>query len=318
MSLYIVKGDLLKQKVDAIVIPSAPHLRMEGAIGEKVKNICGKKLIVEMKQLENIKISEAVITNAYNLDCKKLIHVANPKWNGGDDNEDYDLKSSYLSCLELAQDFGLESIAFPILSIGAYEYPKRRAINIAIETIEDFLCDYDMDVCLVVYTEDTYKTYSDIFKKHAIIGGHLEKHVDPGLEAVLRERRGIKKWYKKGLPEVLENGPEVADFNQKLIYYMSIKGLTKEDCYKGVMSKTMFNNLLNGSVPKKYTIVTLGIKMGLNEYEINDLLDLIYEELDYQNEKDQIIIYDLYEHKTISEINNDLISQGHPPLKQHK
>ena len=112
MSFYIVKGSILDQKVDAIVVPSQPSLRLEGVIGGKVEKICGDKLKYELRQLKNINISECVITNAYNLDCKKIIHVANPKPDGDVKNFEYNLQQSYLSCLELAQDFELESIAF--------------------------------------------------------------------------------------------------------------------------------------------------------------------------------------------------------------
>ena len=97
MSFAVVKGDLLKQKYDALVIPSQPSLRLEGVIGERVKRICGDRVELELEQCKNIAISDCVITNAYNLDCKKLIHVANPKWHDGEHGEEYDLKSSYIN-----------------------------------------------------------------------------------------------------------------------------------------------------------------------------------------------------------------------------
>lgn len=314
MSFYIAKGDLLEQKVDAIVVPSAPHLRLEGVIGGQVKKLCGEKLVLELEQLKNINIGECVITNAYNLECSKIIHVANPKWNGGNDNEEDNLRFSYIACLEKAQDFGLESVAFPLLSTGAYEFPKKQAINIAIKTIKEFIEDNQMDVCLVIYSANTYKNYKDIFEQNAVVGGHLSRDSKEHLEAMRRER-GRFSWYKNGLPQLLDNGPETKNFREKLNYFMSQKGLTKQDCYLGVISKTMFNNILNGAVPKKYTVVSLGINMGLNIYEINDLLHTIDERLDEMIEKDQIIVYDLNRGKDIDDINKDLVATGHPPLK---
>lgn len=314
MSFYIVKGDLLKQKVDAIVIPSAPHLRPEGTIGDKVKKLCGEKLQHELEQLKNINIGECVITNAYNLECKKIIHVANPKWNGGNDNEEENLRFSYIACLDKALDFGLESIAFPLLSAGAYAFPKRKAINIAIKTIKEYIEDNQMDVCLVIYDYDTYKNYKEIFGQNSVIEGHLSRDSKEQLEVMKRERGGFS-WYKKGLTQLLDNGPETKNFREKLNYFMSQKGLTKQDCYLGVISKTMFNNILNGAVPKKYTVVSLGINMGLNIYEIDELLSTIDERLDPMIEKDQIIRSNLFCDKDIDDINKELVATGHPPLK---
>ena len=78
--------------------------------------------------------------------------------------------------------------------------------------------------------------------------------------------------HKKGTAEILDNGPEAKEFSAKLTYFMTQKGLSKLDCYNGVVSKTMFNNFLNGSIPKKYTVIALGINMGLDLWEIIDLI----------------------------------------------
>lgn len=315
MGFCVVKGDLLKQKYDAIVIPSQPSLRLEGVIGEHVKKICGDRLELELKQLKNINISDCVITNAYNLDCKKLIHVANPKWDGGKNREEYNLHQSYLSCLELAQDFELESIAFPLLSSGAYDFPKRKAIEIAIETITDFVEDNDMDVALVIYHESTFNTYRDIFKEYEIKGGHLSKEEKEHIELVKSERQRFG-WYKKDTDKILENGPEVKAFKDKLVYYMTLKGLNSTDVYSGVISKAAFNNIMNnGAVPKKYTVVSLGIGMGLYTDEIDDLLVPLGERLLDVIDKDAIIINGINREKSIEQINSDLVSEGYAPLK---
>ena len=320
MGFYVIKGDILKQKYDAIVVPSQPSLRLEGVIGGKVERICGNKLKYELRQLKNINISECVITNAYNLSCKKIIHVANPMPDSDTKKFEYNLQQSYLSCLELAQDFELESIAFPLLSTGAYDANKRRAIEIAIQTITDFLDDNEMDVGLVIYTENTFNTYKDIFKKYAIIGGHLSKQTKEELDMMRREQ-GRFGWYRKDIEKILEDGPESKEFRERLTYFMTQKGLTKMDCYNGVISKTSFNNIMNGAIPKKYTVVALGINMGLDRYEIDDLLAPLGERLWEHIDKDQIIIYGLYHYKNedndtkLKKINKDLVSEGFVPLK---
>lgn len=314
MSFYIVKGDILEQNVDAIVIAVAPHLKLdEGYLQSKVKKTCGKKLVFEMQQLKNINISECVITNAYNLPCKKIIFAASPKWNGGDDNEEENLENTYINCLDLAVAFGLESVYFPLLSAGSYEMPKRKAIDIAIRTITDYIQDVDINVGLVIYDKSTYNTYKDMFKGYEIKGGKLSERTKEMLECQ-RKEQGRFGWYKKGTAEILDNGPEAKEFSAKLTYFMTQKGLSKLDCYNGVVSKTMFNNFLNGSIPKKYTVIALGINMGLDLWEIIDLLRTIDESMDERIDKDQIIINGIYDDKELEEINEDLVSMNCSPL----
>lgn len=314
MGFYIIKGDLLKQEHDALVIPSQPSLKLEGVIGQKVADKCGEKLKLELSQYKNINISECVIANAYNLKCKKLILVANPKWDGGQHKEEYNLKQSYISCMDMANDFGLESIAFPLLSTGAYEFPKRRAIEIAIETILDYVEDYDLDVALVIYGESTYTTYRDLFKKYTIIGGHLSKAEKERNRAVEEEKRRFYDWYKPNTEKILEGGPEAKEFKKKIEFYITQKGLSKVECYSGIMSKAAFYNILKGSIPGKYRVVALGINMGLDAYEINDLLTPLGDCLKEYIEKDDIILRGIYEKKDVDEINKDLCARGIVPL----
>ena len=229
-------------------------------------------------------------------------------------NEEYNLKQSYLSCLEMAQDFGLSSIAFPLLSTGAYEFPKREAIKIAVDTITDFLDDNDLDVALVIYKENTYKTYKDIFKKYTIVGGHLNKQDEASMEEIIKERRGFK-WYKSGTAKLLENGPESKALRHQLEYFMAQKGLSRTDCYSGAISKTAFNNIMAGAIPSKNTIVSLGINMGLDVYEINQLLSPLGECLDYEIERDVYIIRGIQKGMDLKCINELLVGKGFVPLK---
>ena len=319
MGFYIVQGDLLKQKYDAIVVPSQPSLRLEGNIGGKIKDVCGERLELELKQCKNINITECVITNAYNLPCKKLIHVANPKWDGGKHNEEYNLESSYISCMETAIDFGLDSIAFPLLSAGAYDFPDRKAIKIAIETITNFVEDYDLEVALVIYKESTFSSNRDIFNqyKNNLIKGELTKTTKEYLECMRMERSRFG-WYRENIEQIIDDGTKSKSINEKLIYFMSLKGLTKFDCYNGVISKTAFNNIMNGSIPKKNTLVALGINMGLAIYEINELLSPLGEHLDDMIQRDLIIV-NLYERgDDISAINKSLVAEGFVPLPESK
>lgn len=319
MSFFIAKGNLLEQKVDAIVVPSQPSLRLEGSVGGQVKDACSEELLLELKQYKNINISECVIANSYNNTFKKVILVANPKWDKDyskkeKDIAEYNLQQSYLSCMEKAQDFNLSSIAFPLLSIGAYDFPKRKAIEIAIKTITDFIDDNELDVVLVVYSGTTFKTYKDIFSKYTVIGGPLSKQTEAELQTMRREQETLS-WYRKDIETIIGKGTKSKSFAEKIEYYIAAKGLTKLDCYNGVISKNQFNNYLKGNVkPNKYTIVSLGINMQLNMHEINDLLSTFGEMLDERRDVDLIIMNGIFHDKDVEEINNALSTGGFYPV----
>lgn len=319
MSFYIVKGDILERNVDAIVVAIAPHLRLdEGYLQSKIKKICGAKLRYEMEQLKNINISECVIVNAYNLPCKKIIFAASPKEVDGKDEQD-NLENTYINCLDLAVAFELKSINFCLLSAGAYEMNKRKAIEIAIDTITNYIKDKDLNVGLVIYEKDTFYNYRSLFKGYEIKPGTFSDKET--LEKVLEERFIEQRrfcWYQKRTVEILENGPETKLFKEKLEYFMTQKGLSKLDCYNGIISKTMFNNYLKGSVPRKYTVVALGVNMGLDRWEIDELLRTIRESLDDMINADQIIINGLDDYKDVEMINKDLVLMGEDPLPTNK
>lgn len=169
-----------------------PNLDLDGPIGGKIKKICGRPLQVELSQLKKInQIGEAVITNAYNMKCKKLILVADPKWQGGNCHEEENLERSYLNALELVDIFNVNGVAFPILSTGVYQFPKKRAIEIAIKTIKKFLRDGDLSVALVVYDTDSFEKYQKLFSKFTIVDGKLvDGKALPGCFMEIKRNRG--------------------------------------------------------------------------------------------------------------------------------
>lgn len=322
MSFYIVKGDIFKQKVDAIVLTASPKLRLEGVLGDQAISKCGDRLIAELEQLKSPTLSQCVITNAYNLPASRIIHVVTPRWNGGDNNEDAYLKQSYVNCLNKLREFKLKSIAFPLLSTGAYGYPKNKAIPIAIETLSKYAKKYEeLDIALVVYSAKTWNSYKSLFKDYAIEGGELSENTKQYIESMEREQRGFNKWYKPGAEEILDGGVEAQELSQRLLFLIKSKGKTQQQCYTGVISKTAFDKIIKGTIPSKYTLVSLGVNIGLDPYEINELLEPIGEFLNEFLDKDQIILLGIRKYRDeegvvrLSEINDELVAVGCVPLK---
>ncbi len=314
MGFSIVKGDIFEQRYDAIVVPTQPSLKLEGPMGEQLAKIGGDKLARELKQFSPINIGQCIIVNAYNLPCKRIILVADPKWIDGKHNEEGLLMISYLSCLKMATDFDLDSIAFPLLSTGAYKYPKRDAIEIAINAITKYLEKHEeLNVGLMVYTESMFKTYKDIFENYNVVSGHLTKESKEMLESRDREYERFF-WYTSNIYDIQRKAPDSNELSLKIKKYMIDKTASKAQCFSGVISQTGFNNILNGSIPKKYTLIGICFNLGLDVRQTQELLSLINEKLDANISKDKIIMRAFNDHMDLVAANKMLTESGHPPL----
>ncbi len=152
MPLFKIKGNIVKVKVDAIVNAANPTLLGGGGVDGMIHKAAGKDLLEQCKTLGGCKTGEVKITNGYNLPAKYVIHTVGPVWRGGSYSEEDMLRSCYRKALELASDMGMQSIAFPLISAGAYGYPKEEAIKVAVSEISKFLTKcHELKVYLVFY-----------------------------------------------------------------------------------------------------------------------------------------------------------------------
>ena len=152
MPLKIVHGDITKMSVDAVVNAANTKLKMGGGVCGAIFSAAGaEKLQAECDSIGECNVGEAVITSAYDLPAKYIIHTVGPIWRGGDHNEAKLLRSCYLNSLSLAKKHDCKSIAFPLISSGIYGYPKDEAMEIAISAIEEFLRHHELEVYLVLY-----------------------------------------------------------------------------------------------------------------------------------------------------------------------
>lgn len=164
----LVKGDITKDHgVDAIVNAANTSLLGGGGVDGAIHRAAGPELLAECRLLNGCKTGKAKITKAYRLPCQYVIHTPGPCWNGGKSEEPELLASCYRSCLELAVENGIRSIAFPSISTGIYHFPLEEAAQIAVKTAKEFAGRHPgtMDVIKwVLFDDRTFQIYDEALR----------------------------------------------------------------------------------------------------------------------------------------------------------
>ena len=157
----IVRGDITKLEVDAIVNAANTTLLGGGGVDGAIHRAAGPELLAECRTLGGCAPGEAKITRGYHLPARFVIHTVGPIWRGGKYEEAETLANCYRNSLRLAVENGIKTIAFPAISCGAYGYPIQTAARIAMNTTREFLANSDKldKVIFVLWDADAYDTY---------------------------------------------------------------------------------------------------------------------------------------------------------------
>lgn len=167
MALQLLKGDITKLKVDAIVNAANSSLLGGGGVDGCIHRAAGPALLEECRTLGGCETGSAKLTGAGKLPCRYVIHAVGPRWKDGKHGEWEKLTSCYRTALALAKERGCKSIAFPLISAGIYGYPKEEALKVAMETIQTCLEGEDMAAYLVIFdraTEDVCQRMGLVLK----------------------------------------------------------------------------------------------------------------------------------------------------------
>jgi len=160
----IVRGDITKLEVDAVVNAANTTLLGGGGVDGAIHRAAGPELLAECCTLGGCKAGEAKITRGYRLPARFVIHTVGPIWRGGTHGEPETLANCYRNSLQVAVENGIKTIAFPAISCGAYGYPIPEAAEIALKTTREFLASTNQidKVVFVLWGEEVYEAYRRI------------------------------------------------------------------------------------------------------------------------------------------------------------
>lgn len=284
MPLEMVRNDITRMDVDAIVNAANNSLLGGGGVDGAIHRAAGPRLLEACRALNGCETGQAKLTEGYDLPARYVIHTVGPIWQGGAAGERKLLADCYRNALALAKRQGCETVAFPLISSGAYGYPKAEALKVAVDEITRFLENEDMTVYIVVYFRDAVELGGKLFGEIVsyIDDVYVDERFDGAAEAQrslpMEQARGAKDAALGGLfrrrhrepdarnetlfadgdaaampaapaeavdlKSLIENVDE--SFSELLLRKIDEKGLTEAACYKRAnIDRRLFNRIKN-------------------------------------------------------------------------
>ena len=323
MPLEIVRNDITKMTVDAIVNAANESLLGGGGVDGAIHYAAGPELLSECKTLGGCKTGKAKITGGYNLPTKYVIHTVGPIYEDGKHGEKALLESCYRESLALAKEHNCETVAFPLISSGVYGYPKDQALKVAIDVISDFLLDNEMKVYIVIFDKAAYKISEKLFSDIAeyIDDNYVDEHTNYRRESMrlnmpMQSIMAVDKCECKAmatdddLDEIIKRIDE--SFSQMLLRKIDEKGMTDAECYKKAnIDRKLFSKIRSDVhyKPSKPTAIAFAISLELSLDETEDMLKKAGFALSHSNKFDIIIEYFISKgNYNIFEINEALFA----------
>lgn len=334
MPFTIVRQDITKMKVDAIVNAANTDLMMGGGVCGAIFKAAGpSELQAACDKLAPIQTGDAVITPGFKLPAKFIIHTAGPVYRGGKSGEEEQLRSCYQNSLKRAVENKCGSIAFPLISSGIYGYPKDEALRVATRAIQDFVREHELDVYLAVFDKASFSISEKLL-------GEVKSYIDEHYVAEYKlTRRGLLDVEREALEEAdlisynipapmqaptVDSGIDdlVSNldepFSTTLLRLIDAKGKTDVEVYKRAnLDRKLFSKIRTGIgyTPSKRTAIALAVALELSLDETDDLLERAGYALSHSRKFDVIVEYFIVSGKyDIFEINEVLFKYDQPLL----
>ena len=323
MPLQIVRNDITKMRVDAIVNAANETLLGGSGVDGAIHQAAGPELLAECRTLHGCKTGQAKITKGYHLPAKFVIHTVGPVWEGGSYGERDLLVSAYCSSLELALEHRCETVAFPLISSGVFGYPKDQALKVAVDTIGDFLLQHDMTVYLVIFDKAAYTISGKLFSDIAayIDDRYVDEHTDSDEERRRRQFRVLAsapmleaEAVPAAVPGSLDEALELLDesFSQMLLRKIDESGLTDAECYKRAnVDRRLFSKIRSDIhyKPSKPTAMAFVVALELPLEEAREMLQKAGFAFSHASKFDIIVEYFIaHRNYNIFEINEALFA----------
>ena len=312
MPLEIVRNDITKMPVDAIVNAAKESLSGGGGVDGCIHRAAGPELLAECRTLGGCKTGDAKVTKAYHLPCKYVIHTVGPVWHGGKHGEQEKLISCYRTSLALAKEHDCETVAFPLISSGIFGYPKDQALRVAVDTIGEFLMENDMTVYIVIFDRAAYQISGKLFSDIAeyIDDHYVDEHTDSRRERLYRLKRlemeesMVCEEFAApcvpmavgavggGLDDLLNDLD--AGFSETLLKLIDRTGKKDSEIYKKAnVDRKLFSKIRNNPdyKPSKATAIAFAIALELDLEETKDFIARAGFALSHSNKFDVIIEY---------------------------
>ncbi len=346
MPIQIIRQDITKIRCDAIVNPTNPELIPGGGTDEAIHTAAGTKLAEACRKLGGCELGQAVITPAFDLPCKYVIHTVGPVLRDGTHGERALLESCYTKSLQLAKKYKCKTVAFPLISSGTYGYPKDQVLKIAMETIGSFLFDNEMTVTIAVFDRESFALSRELTDEVTAYIDDRYTGDDRPISGLRRQTiRHERNWLGRTaacesapiLPAMDEAclPPDEAEpvlprakakkatldemlrdmdkgFAETLFDYIDAKGMDDVECYKNanIDRKTFSKIKCNKNYkPSKQTVLSFAIALHLSLEETNHLLGTVGMTLSRSSKFDVIVSYFIENGKyNIFEINETLFA----------
>lgn len=310
MPLKIIRQDITKIKCDAIVNPTDPHYSHGGGVDAAIHEAAGIELYHACVEQGTLSVGRAVVTSAFSLPCKYVIHTVGPIWKDGHYGEEDALRSCYSTCLDLALKNKCKSVAFPLIASGTFGFPKDRVLRIAMDSIGEFLVDHEMRVYIVVYDKEATAISLQLFAdvQMFIDDNYVDKrYVFPSAASrrcaeISDDEREYSFSIGMGVDKLLESERTIEElinqidesFSEMLLRKIDESGMTDAECYKKAnIDRKLFSKIRSDKEyrPSKNTVLAFAIALRLPLYETQDMLAKAGFALSHSSKFDIIVEY---------------------------